>query len=406
MCPDTSILPSVDEIPPPPFFELHRFIIKIKPPIFGWTIINIMTKTKKGKYGQFNTSSNECEFTINEIKKHFKLVGSVLEPSFGSGNFVVELKKHGVEIDCFEIDKDVFSPIEGTNSILGDFLLAEFNKKYDFIVGNPPYIELVYSFYDDQHIEILKSKYSIKNRGRVNLIHFFMDKSFELLKDNGVIAYLLPSTILSSPWYNDIREKIYNEYSVVDIINNIPFKEVSIDVCLLILQKKVDVNHSYITLKNGLYTLTKNISSGITLKEKGFKCQIGDKLWYKYKDVLSDDPINKVLLYSNNIKNGQIEIGNVLKSKIPGKKQYIITESPISIKNCIVIPRVISKKMRFALIKDNETFLFENHVMVITHDNINMLDELYNKLLSNEISFEDYFNSSNITVNEVLNFEY
>ena len=66
-----------------------------------------MTKTKKGKYGQFNTGSNECEFTINEIKKHVQLTGSVLEPSFGSGNFVIELKKDGVEIDCFEVDKDV-----------------------------------------------------------------------------------------------------------------------------------------------------------------------------------------------------------------------------------------------------------------------------------------------------------
>ena len=253
-----------------------------------------MTKTKKGKYGQFNTGSNECEFTINEIKKHVQLTGSVLEPSFGSGNFVIELKKYGVEIDCFEVDKDVFVPIEGTNSVLGDFLLEDFNKKYNFIIGNPPYIELVYSFYSEQDMEILKSKYKIEKRGRVNLIHFFMDKSFELLEDNGIIAYLLPSTILSSPWYNDVREKIYNEYTVVDIINEIPFKEVSIDVCLLILQKKVDENHSFITLKNGLYNLTKNVSTGMTLKEKGFKCQIGDKLWYKHMEELRDNPTGKV----------------------------------------------------------------------------------------------------------------
>ena len=366
----------------------------------------IMAKTKRAKYGQFNTGLNECEFTINELKKHFKLEGNVLEPSFGSGNFVTELKKYDMEIDCFEIDKNVFNPIEGTNSILGDFLLTEFNKKYKFIIGNPPYIELVYSFYGDKDIKTLKSKYKIEKRGRVNLIHFFMDKSFELLEDNGVLAYLLPSTILSSPWYNDIRQKIYDEYTVIDIINEVPFKDVSIDVCLLILQKKVDKDHSFITLKNGLYNLTKNISSGITLKEKGFKCQIGDMLWYKHKEKLTDVPTNKVLLYSNNIKNGEISIGGKLKSKIPGKKQYLNSESPVLIKNCIVMPRVISKKMRFALIKDNETFLFENHVMIITHDDVMVLNELFEKLKSNQLSFKDYFNSSNITVNEILNFEY
>jgi adenine-specific DNA-methyltransferase len=365
-----------------------------------------MVKTKKSQYGQFNTGISECEFTINEIKKYFDLKGKVLEPSFGSGHFITELKKHNVEIDCFEIDKDVFKPIDGVNSTLGDFLLTTFDQKYDFIVGNPPYIELVYSFYNDEELKTLKSIYNVKKRGRVNLIHFFMDKSFELLKDDGVLAYLLPTTILSSPWYNDIREKIYNEYTVIDIVNDIPFKEVSIDVCLLILQKKRDNKHSNITLKNGFYTLTKNISTGITLKERGFKCQIGDKLWYKIKEQLTDTQTDRVLLYSNNIKHGDIQIGEKLRSKIPGKKQYINTQEPILIKNCIVMPRVISKKIKFSLIKENDKFLFENHVMIITHDDEEKLNELYYKLKSNELSFNNYFNSSNITIHEILNFEY
>jgi len=365
-----------------------------------------MKKNKKSQYGQFNTGVNECEFTINEIKKHFDLKGRVLEPSFGSGNFVHELKKHNLEIDCFEIDKEIFKPIQGTNSHLGDFLLTNFTKKYDFIVGNPPYIELVYSYYNDDELKFLKSIYRTEKRGRANLIHFFMDKSFELLEDEGVLAYLLPTTILSSPWYNDIREKIYNQYTVIDIVNNIPFKEVSIDVCLLILQKKVDNKHSYITLKNGFYTLTKSPSNGTTLKERGFKCQIGDKLWYKIQEQLTDTPTDRVLLYSNNIKHGDIQIGEKLKSKIPGKKQYITTQEPILIKNCIVMPRVISKKIKFSLIKKNDKFLFENHVMIITHDEEDKLDELFYKLKFNELSFNDYFNSSNITIHEILNFEY
>jgi len=62
--------------------------------------------------------------------------------------------------------------------------------------------------------------------------------------------------------------------------------------------------------------------------------------------------------------------------------------------------------MRFALIKDNQTLLFENHVMIITHDNVEAMNELFEKLNSNQLSFKDYFNSSNITVNEILNFEY
>ena len=38
----------------------------------------IMAKTKRAKYGQFNTGLNECEFTLNEIKKHVQLEGTVM----------------------------------------------------------------------------------------------------------------------------------------------------------------------------------------------------------------------------------------------------------------------------------------------------------------------------------------
>lgn len=365
-----------------------------------------MGKSKKAKYGQFNTEKNECQFTINQIKKYFEIKGTVLEPSFGSGNFVSELKKYKVDIDCYEVDKNVFHPIENTNSYLGDFLFTTFNKKYDFIIGNPPYIELVYSFYNDEEKNELKSQYPSEKRGRVNLVHFFMDKSFDLLKEDGVIAYLLPSTILSSPWYNDIRKKIYEEYTVVDIICKIPFREVSIDICLLILQKKVDSEHKNILLKNGLYVLTKNDSNGTTLKEKGFDCQIGNILWYKNKEILTDVPTDRILIYSNNIKDGKIILSDKLRSKIVGKKQYISSEISITIKDCIVMPRVVSKNMRFSLIKNNKCFLFENHVMIITHDDSKMLDELFEKIKNKSLSFENYFNSSNITVNEILNFEY
>lgn len=365
-----------------------------------------MGKSKRAKYGQFNTDVNECNFTIEELRKRFDLSGWVLEPSFGSGNFVSELKKSDLSIDCFEIDPEVFSPIDGANCFLGDFLLTDFDKKYDFIIGNPPYIELVYSYYDEDEKSKLRERFNFEKRGRINLVHLFMDKSFELLKDGGVLAYLLPSTILSSPWYNDIRKKIYDEYAVVDIIHQIPFKDVSIDVCLLILQKKFDEGHSFISLKNNYYTLTKNVSNGMTLKEKGFECKIGDTLWYNVKEKLTDDSSQKILLYSNNIGDNEIKIGGKLRSKIPGKKQYIVSDEISKVKDCIVMPRVISKNMKFALIENNDSYLFENHVMVITHENKEMIKELYEMMVGGHISFQDYFNSTNITVNEILNFEY
>lgn len=364
-----------------------------------------MSKSHKAKYGQFNTGVNECDFTIQKIEEYVKIQGDVLEPSFGSGNFVNSLSKHPVQIDAYEVDSSVYKPIDGVNTVLGDFLLSDITKLYDFIVGNPPYIELIYSFYSKEESLKLKEKYNFEGRGRVNLVHLFMDRSFELLKPKGYLAYLLPSTILSSPWYNDIRKTIYNEYTVLDIIENIPFKEVSMNICLLLLRKEYDSEHQNIIESNGFYTLSKIKSSGTTLEERGFKVGVGGILWYKVKDKLTDDITNKTLLYSNNIKKGELVFPTKLKSKIKGKKQYII-HSGDTIHNCIVMPRVVGKKMRAILLENNNNYVFENHVMIITHEKIEKLRELYAILIQEKVNFKEYFNSTNITSKEILNFRY
>ncbi len=365
-------------------------------------------KTEKSKYGQFNTGVNECELTINELKKITNLHGDILEPSFGTGNFINELLKYDVSIDAFEIDKNVYKPIDRCNCFNGDFLLQEINKKYDFIIGNPPYIELTYSYYTDEDKKKLEKLYKLKGRGRINLIHLFFDRTFQLIKEKGFIAFLLPSTILTSPWYNDIRKKIYEEYSVLNIIENVPFKEVSISVCLLILQKKVNGKHKFIEKNDEFYILTKNknILNKTTLKQKGFKCQIGDILWYKVKECLTDNTNDKTLIYTNNIKYGELEIGKKLKSKIEGKKQYISVYNSQLINNCIITPRVVGKKMNVYLLLNNDKYVFENHVLIITHDDIEKLKELNKIITDPNVGFNKFFNSTCLTATELLNFSY
>lgn len=371
----------------------------------------MMSRNNKSKYGQFNTDLNECQFTINKIKEYVEIKGDVLEPSFGTGNFVSELKKLNVSIDALEIHKKVYKEIDGVNTIKDDFIFHKFNKKYDFIIGNPPYIELINSFYNDKRKEVLTKKFKDNIKGRHNLIHYFMDKSFDLLKDGGVLAFLLPSTILSSPWYNMMRKQIYEEYTVLDIVENIPFKEVAIDVCLLIIQKTKDEEHKNISLSDNFYVLTKNVTdvNKLTLRERGFQVNIGEILWYldAVMPTLSDSPIgNKTLIYTNNIKKNTVEIGGKLKSKKEGKKQYIRNNNYKNIPNCIITSRVISKNMKFCLLRDNTDYVFENHVLIVTHPDITKLEELYEVFNNSSSNFKNYFNSSYLTTTELLNFSY
>lgn len=370
--------------------------------------MNNKNKNSKQKYGQFFTESYLCEDVLSIINKFKKIQNlNILEPSFGKGSFLLELldKYNSNDIDAFEIDQNIFEEIDGVNTYLNDFILNNIDKKYDLIVGNPPYIELSYSFYTDDIKDKLKEEYKFLCEGRLNLVHLFLYKSFNLLKDNGIIGFLLPSVILTSPYYKTLRKFIYDNYSILHLEEDISFKDVSLKVCLIIIQKTEIKNNLYFSLKDDNYFIIENNLSELypTIKELGFNITIGDIIWNQNKKILSDvrETNTKILIYSSNIGFKRIQESNIKNLE---KKQYI-SNKIIKYKNCIILPRNINNKLRFYLIKDNKDFVFENHVIIITHSELNKLEKLYTYLTDekNDLIIKKYFKSTNISKNEVYN---
>ena len=358
----------------------------------------------KHEYGQYFTEEKLTDEVVNRSLKYINNINFALEPSFGGGQFIKSLLKFkpDLNIDAYEIDKSIFSEVNGANCVLGDFLFSNESKKYSLIIGNPPYIELVYSFYTEDEKIKFKLDFSKKGRGRVNLVHAFFDKSFSLIEDGGVISFLLPATILTSPWYNDIRKTIYDNFDIKEVIEDVRFKGVSMKVSLLIIKKEQTKSHNFIIKKNNIYQITEsklNSSEGKTIKELGFKVGVGPYCWSHYRDKLNNDGIGNKLLYSSYLSGNKIlEIENRNKDK----KSYINLESPSIIKNSIVFPRTSSKKIRFSILENN-SYVFENHIIYITHDNIFNLRKLYNILVQNSNEIGNLLNSTNLTKTEIEN---
>lgn len=359
----------------------------------------------KHSYGQYFTKEELCNLSLSLTLKHVTKHGRFLEPSYGDGQFIRSLKKINSNfiIDAYEIDPEIFKPIEGVNCFLEDFLFKEINTKYSLIVGNPPYIELVYSFYNKDQINVFKKKYGKKNRGRLNLVHAFFDKSFYLIEDDGVISFLLPSTFLTSPWYNDIREKIYNDFEIMEFIPDVNFSGVSMKVSLLVIKKTKPKTHNFFEKKgNGIYHIVNSVinkPNGKTLKELGYIVGVGQYCWSHHTEKLNNNGQGYKLLYSSYItENGIVEIDNRNKNK----KSYLDIDNPKIIDNLVVLPRTISKKIKFNYIKNNQ-YLLENHTVYITHGDISKLDELYQFFLENKNVLSQLFNSATLTKTEVEN---
>ncbi|MCH3923821.1 MAG: SAM-dependent methyltransferase [Bacteroidales bacterium] len=373
-------------------------------------------KTDRYKYGQFFTPSSMCNKILKMVDKINPIQGDVLEPSFGKGNFLKALQKYKDinSITGVEIDKDFFSHFTKRNKNICadleniDFLDFKNKRQFDLIIGNPPYIELCYSFYDKDKIEQIKNDYKdMSNKGRMNIVHIFLLRSLEMIKDGGIIAFLLPTAILTSPVYNKIREKIYDDFSVKYVNEHIEFDDITLRICLLIIKKEKTKDKNFFYVTNNNFYITNNfnkIKTNKTLKDYGFEVEIGEVVWNKRKDILTDDNRYNKLIYSYNITRGHL----IDKRSKNEEKKSFIKKTKVRHKNCIILPRTIYKELRFFYVENNKDMNFENHVLVIKNKNKALLKAFYDKLQDDEYEkiIKTFFNSTNLTIQEVLSLPY
>lgn len=178
-------------------------------------------KNKKDELGQFNTSQKLTDqiCSLMNIKNN----SVIIEPSFGSGNFLQSIKKkikNYKEIIGIEIDPDVFKKIKGVKTInknFYDFKFSNIDKNDYFVfIGNPPYRTPAISLKTHKKlVETLFSLYHVKGIKEEAVI--FLLYTYHLFKTNsidGEIHYILPKTIFFNPtpmfrsFYNFLRKNL------------------------------------------------------------------------------------------------------------------------------------------------------------------------------------------------------
>jgi len=180
---------------------------------------------KKFVLGQYFTRKEIVEQVIDLILKYKRYDKDikVLEPSFGTGNFIEILKNRGFNnIDGCEIDP------EFTKDPC-DFLLFPLDKKYDLIIGNPPFTKynIKESYYSPQKYFISAvppSKYLNKKlirKKKIQIENVFILKSIRHLKDeNSSIGFVLPISFFIKGKNLEVKKEILNKFSTIIVYQN------------------------------------------------------------------------------------------------------------------------------------------------------------------------------------------
>jgi len=120
---------------------------------FSLTFTNKTDKSVKKSNGIYFTPKNIRQLLVDKLETWLDSTSplNILEPSTGSGEFIYTLSKkfNNSHIDGVELNQELsthcqtkFSKNTKIRIYQSDFLELDVTKKYDLIVGNPPYFEI------------------------------------------------------------------------------------------------------------------------------------------------------------------------------------------------------------------------------------------------------------------------
>lgn len=221
------------------------------------------------KTGTYYTPQRLADYIVYRLFKEggytFDKPLDVLEPSVGDGIFLDALlngnyykEKKGllsnldlpfIRIDAIEIDSEVAAKLNSKTKTYdaslgrvtvhnGDCLeyFLRSDKKYDLIIGNPPYIRRRNMSKSTQDLcALVHEMAGIADKKPKNIWTSFFAGAKEKLKEKGVIAFVLPTDLLQVKYTTEIRNILLQEFDKVEIftLNWIYFDDIEQDVVVL-----------------------------------------------------------------------------------------------------------------------------------------------------------------------------
>jgi type I restriction-modification system DNA methylase subunit len=170
------------------------------------------------------------------------------------------------------------------------------NGGFDVTVGNPPYGRSVLSPAEKNLAKKLYNSCRGKNAKKISLnsASLFLERSVNLLKKNGKLAFILPFSFLRVEEFEQIREYILKNTLITTIFDeSSAFQDVTLEMCSIVLTKKrIDYYKISIVPRTGLGS-KRDIRNTVFKKFKRFMLYY-DSLWRnvaegsKFSVILAD----------------------------------------------------------------------------------------------------------------------
>ena len=354
---------------------------------------------------QYFTPLDEVEKMINDLQISKIKTVNILDPACGNGILIFKLIEkifshyfpENLIIDVYDIDitllnnvKKIMETINFTETKLSiryineDFLKNHDDKKYDYIIMNPPYKKI--------NVEIVPENLKNFLYGQPNLYHLFISRALNMLKINGVLCIISPKNYLSGKYTEKLRQYLVENFSLIKIHTfndrkTIFGNNITQEICIIHIKKSLEQN--VIISYNGGSKFQAIISEIILENETNIIYTPRSIEDYKLIKRFQKFPIRTIG------KDILMKTGKVVQFRVTGKDVNLKEEEFTHFKNgipLIVYRHINTNKLNYQPLinknknkaitliddKSNSSILIKNSNYVLIRKNI---DKKYDKLI-------------------------
>jgi hypothetical protein len=327
---------------------------------------------------------NNRSMLIDYIKPFLKKDLDILEPSAKTGEFIHDLNKFDISFNITSLEQNnhLFNILSSVpNSNAQNSSLFHLSKPhnfatYDIILGAPP------SFYINKKTDI-GNKFKHWFVDKTNIFSFYFMRSIDLIKDDGVIAFILPDSFLHNPYMQLLRNKIHVTGSILHIqrLSNL-FTKTTYNTILVVYKKTKNIDSPFFVIKNNniFFTINQPFYDFIYKDSNNLKLLNANAKFGYVHSNMSNRSGNIELIPI--IYNKNIDSDNTLEL-FKNSKQYIdpsIINTKIYNKPSIIISKFYGNKenpyaLRFAMCT-LEKYIVHQNLYVVTFPRLNNEDSV------------------------------
>ena len=207
----------VEEKEPIPLPNLHFKIMQGNSLLESYNGVDLSDLTKiSGQSSLFDSENSERKALISSLKSYYKASDHTQRDRLF--NDIINNVRRQLH------DKNITLPQGLDLSANNIFFLWHTwftdvfaNGGFDIVIGNPPYVNIS-NIKDDNYRKTLKKEFKI-TRNKCDLYAYFVELSFRILKQNGILSFIIPHTWKATDSFFKLREMIFIENTLMQIVN-------------------------------------------------------------------------------------------------------------------------------------------------------------------------------------------